>query len=61
MRRRLVALAALLAGALTGLAILRRTSPYRQRVDLYYEDGSTDTLVGDEAKPLLEIARSVLA
>jgi hypothetical protein len=60
MRHKLVALGALLAGALTGLAILRRTSPYRRRVDLFYEDGSSDTLEGDEAKPLLEIARSVL-
>jgi hypothetical protein len=60
MRHKLVALSALLAGALTGLAILRRTSAYRQRVDLFYEDGSKDTLVGDEAKPLLGIARSAL-
>ena len=60
MPRRLVAVAALLGGALTGLAILRRTSPYRPRVDLHYEDGSTETLVGDEAKPLLDIARSAL-
>ena len=56
MRRRLVAAGALLAG----LAVVRRRTGTDSRVDLYYEDGSALTLTGDEAKPLIEIARSAL-
>ena len=60
MRRRLVALGALARRGSHRACDPPENEPYRQRVDLYYEDGSTDTLVGDEAKPLLDIARSVL-
>ena len=56
MRRRLVAAGALLAG----LAVVRRRTGPEPRVDLFYDDGSALTLTGDEAKPLLEIARSAL-
>jgi hypothetical protein len=61
MRPRLVALGALLAGVFAGLAFLRWTAAgRRERVDLFYEDGSLVTLVDDEAEPLLDIARSAL-
>jgi len=60
-RRRLVALGALLGGALAGLAIFRRTrGGPRERVDLYLEDGSLVTLTEYEAAPLLELARTAL-
>jgi hypothetical protein len=60
-RRRLIALTALLSGALAGVAILRRTSGRRRdRVDLYFDDGSLVTLSDLEAAPLLEIARTAL-
>jgi hypothetical protein len=60
--RRLVALGALLAGAVAGLAFFRRRGTARgERVDLFYEDGSVTTLADDDAQPLLEIARSALA
>ena len=60
MRRRLVVLAALL-GALAGLAFVLRTSGRRrERVELFYEDGSLVTLVDDDAKPLIDVARSAL-
>ena len=57
MRRRVAAAGALLAG----LAVVRRRISPKSRVDLYYDDGSTETLTGEEAKPLLEIARAALA
>ncbi len=61
MRRKLVALAALLGGALTGFAILRRVgSGRRERVDLYYADGSLVTLNEVEGTRLLELAREAL-
>jgi hypothetical protein len=60
MRRRLVALAAL-AGAVAGLAFVLRTSGRRrERVELFYEDGSLVTLVDDDATPFLDVARSAL-
>jgi hypothetical protein len=53
-------LAALVA-ALAGLAFVLRTSGRRrERVDLFYEDGSLVTLVDDDAKPLIDVARSAL-
>jgi len=60
MRRRLVLLVAI-AGALVGLALVLRTSGRRrERVELFYDDGSLVTLVDDDAKPLLDVARSAL-
>jgi hypothetical protein len=61
MRRKLVALGALLAGALAGRAILRRLSAGpREHVHVYYADGSHVELADAESIPLLEIARSAL-
>jgi hypothetical protein len=63
MRRKLVALAALVAGWVVGLAIYKRAATRgRERVDLYFEDGSMLS-VGDgtpEAERLLPIARDAL-
>jgi hypothetical protein len=61
MRRRLVALGALLGGIVAGLAIFRRArGGPRERVDLYFEDGSLVTLDDYEAEPLLDLARIAL-
>ena len=44
-----------------GLAIFRRArGGRRERVDLYFEDGSLVTLNEYEAAPLLELARTAL-
>jgi hypothetical protein len=63
MGRRLVALAALLGGWAVGAALYRRASTGRRdRVDLYFEDGSMQSL-GDgtaEAERLLPLAREAL-
>ena len=63
MRRRLLAVVALVAGWLVGLALYRRTAAKRrERVDLYFEDGSMLS-VGDgtpEAERLLPLARNAL-
>jgi hypothetical protein len=62
MARRLSAL--LLAGAAAGAALLlrRRGLPRRERVDLYYADGSMVSLEGGspEAARLLELGREAL-
>ena len=61
MRRRLLALAALLGGAFAGFALFRRAGGgRRERVDLYYEDGSLVSLNDVEGAALLEIAREAL-
>jgi hypothetical protein len=61
MRRRLVAFAALLGGALAGFTLLRRAGAgRRERVDLYYGDGSLVTLNEVEGARLLELAREAL-
>ena len=61
MRRRLVALGALLGGALAGFALFRRArGGPRDHVDLYFEDGSLVTLNEHEAERLLELARNAL-
>jgi hypothetical protein len=60
MRRRVVGIVALF-GALAALAFVLRTNTRRkERVELFYEDGSLMTLVDDDAKPLLDVARSAL-
>lgn len=59
--RKLLALAALVAGWAVGIALLRRTAgARRERVDLYYEDGSLVSLNDVEGAALLEIAREAL-
>ena len=62
MRRKFVALLALVGGALAGLQLVRRLSSdhRRSRVDLYYDDGSLVSLSEVEAGPLLEVARDAL-
>lgn len=63
MRRRLVVLAGLVTGALAAVAWLRRSGARRrERVDLYYADGSMVSL-GDgsaEAERLLSLGRRTL-
>jgi hypothetical protein len=63
MGRRLVALGALLGGWALGAALYRRSSTARRdRVDLYFEDGSMQSL-GDgtaDASRLLPLAREAL-
>ena len=62
--RKLVALAALVAGWAVGIALLRRTAgAHRERVDLYYEDGSMQSISdgAPEAARLLPLARSALS
>jgi hypothetical protein len=60
-RRKLLALAALLGGAFAGFALFRRAGGgRRERVDLYYEDGSLVSLNDVEGAALLEIAREAL-
>ena len=47
--RKLLALAALVAGWAVGIALLRRTAgARRERVDLYYEDGSMQSISDGE-------------
>ena len=64
MRRKLLAVLALVAAWIAGAALLRRTSgPRRERVDLYFDDGSMQSLsdgVPDAAR-LLPLAREALA
>ena len=63
MRRKLLAVAALLGGWAAGMALLRRTAAARrERVDLYYEDGSMHSLSDGttEAVRLLPLAHEAL-
>jgi hypothetical protein len=61
MKRRLVALLALAGGGFAGLQLLRRIGgDTRNRVDVYYGDGSLVSLSDAEAAPLLETARAAL-
>jgi hypothetical protein len=60
-RRKLLALAALLGGAFAGFALFRRAGGGRRGcVDLYYRDGSLVSLNDVEGAALLEIAREAL-
>ena len=63
MRRRLLPLLALLGAWAAGIALLRRTAgARRERVDLYFEDGSMQSLSNGapEAARLLPLARAAL-
>jgi hypothetical protein len=63
MRRRLVALAGFVSGALAGTAAYRRWfGTSRERLDVYFDDGSFITFGGGsaEAARLLPLARRVL-
>jgi hypothetical protein len=55
MRRKLLALA-----ALAGLAFVLTKGRRRERVEVFFADGSRVTLDDAEAEPLLDIARSIL-
>jgi hypothetical protein len=64
MRRRLLPLLALLGAWAAGIALLRRTAGgRRERVDLYFEDGSMQSLSNgaSEAARLLPLARAALS
>jgi hypothetical protein len=63
MRRRLIVLLGLIAGWVAVAAVLRRTSSSaRERVDLYFEDGSLVSVDDGtpEAARLLPLAREAL-
>jgi hypothetical protein len=62
--RKLLALGALVAGWAVGIALLRRTAGIRrERIDLYYDDGSMQSISegAPEATRLLPLARSALS
>ena len=62
-RRKAVAGAALVAGSVAGLVALRRRSARRRdRVDVYFEDGSMVSLAdgAPEASTVLPLARHIL-
>lgn len=62
--RRLLALVALVGAWAVGIAILRRTTAVRrERVDLYFDDGSMQSLAdgAPHAARLLPLARSALS
>jgi hypothetical protein len=61
--RRLVAIAGLVGGAVAGIALFRRgASKRRERVDLYYADGSMVSLSdgSPDAERLLALGRDAL-
>jgi len=62
MRRSGTTLAGIAVGMLAGAAFLRRRGTLRERVDLYYEDGSMLSLSNGstEAERLLPLAREIL-
>jgi hypothetical protein len=63
-RRSLLSVAGLAAGALAGVAFLRRgATRRRERVDLYFADGSMVSFAegSPEAVRLLSVARRILA
>ena len=64
MGRKLLALLALVAAWVAGIALLRRTSAARrERVDLYFDDGSMQSFAegAAEAARLLPLARAALS
>ena len=62
MRRSAAALLGAAAGMFAGAAFLRRRTVHRERIDLYYEDGSMISLTegSPELERLLPLARDVL-
>ncbi len=64
MRRKLLVLLALLGVWAAGVALFRRTTgTRRERIDLYFEDGSMQSVSesATEAAHLLPLARSALS
>jgi hypothetical protein len=62
MRRSAAALLGVAGGMLAGAAFIRRRSVRRERVDLYYDDGSMVSLSNGspDAERLLPLAREIL-
>jgi hypothetical protein len=62
MRRKLLGLVFLIAGLLGAVAYRRRFGGRKERVDLYYEDGSMVSLAdkSPDGEQLLPLAREVL-
>jgi hypothetical protein len=62
MRRSAAALVGVAAGLVAGAAFIRRRTVDRDRVDLYYEDGSMVSLSNGsaDAERLLPLAREIL-
>ena len=62
MRRSAAAVMGAVAGLVAGAAFLRRRTSHRERVDLYFEDGSMVSLSdgSPEADRLIPLARDVL-
>jgi hypothetical protein len=62
MRRSTAMLLGVAAGMLAGATFVRRRSAPRQRIDLYYEDGSMVSLANGspDAERLLPLAREIL-
>ena len=62
MRRSAAALLGVAGGMLAGAAFLRRRSVQRERVDLYYDDGSMVSLSNGspDAERLLPLAHEIL-
>ena len=62
MRRSAAALLGVAGGMLAGAAFIRRRSVRRERVDLYYDDGSMVSLENGspDAERLLPLAREIL-
>jgi len=59
--RKFLSFLALLAGALAGFALLRRAGGgRRERIDLYYDDGSLVSLNEIEGARLLALAKEAL-
>jgi len=62
MRRSAAALLGIVGGMVAGAAFIRRRSVRRERVDLYYENGSMVSLSNGspDAERLLPLARDIL-
>ena len=62
MRRSAAAVLGVVGGMLAGAAFIRRRSTQRERVDLYYEDGSMLSLSNGspDADQLIPLAREIL-
>ena len=63
MRRSAALVLGVLGGALAGAALVRRQAAHRERVDLYFEDGSMLSLTDGSpgAERLLPLARDIIA
>ena len=62
MRRSAAAVLGVAAGTLAGAAFIRRRGVRRERIDLYYDDGSMISLSNGspDAERLLPLARDIL-